>query len=82
MPSNKCMATSIIIVHNHPSGSVEPSRNDFNFTETFIIVSVKKVNYFKVFARQNQKEIDRSCSCRSKAQDAIERLKIDCHQSL
>lgn len=29
----KCMATSVIIVHNHPSGSVEPSRNDLAFTE-------------------------------------------------
>ncbi|HFR3425340.1 TPA: DNA repair protein RadC [Streptococcus suis] len=29
----KSMATSIIIVHNHPSGSVEPSRNDLLFTE-------------------------------------------------
>ncbi len=27
------MATSIIIVHNHPSGSVQPSRNDLLFTE-------------------------------------------------
>lgn len=30
----KCMATSLIIVHNHPSGSVDPSRNDVIFTET------------------------------------------------
>lgn len=30
----KCMATSLIIVHNHPSGSVAPSRNDLKFTET------------------------------------------------
>lgn len=29
----KCMATSIIIVHNHPSGAVEPSKNDLLFTE-------------------------------------------------
>ncbi|HFH9921908.1 RadC family protein [Streptococcus suis] len=29
----KCMATSIIIVHNHPSGSVQPSKNDLLFTE-------------------------------------------------
>lgn len=29
----KSMATSIIIVHNHPSGSVEPSKNDLLFTE-------------------------------------------------
>ncbi|WP_170242744.1 RadC family protein [Streptococcus suis] len=29
----KCMATSIIIVHNHPSGSVQPSKNDVLFTE-------------------------------------------------
>lgn len=29
----KCMATSIIIVHNHPSGSVQPSKNDILFTE-------------------------------------------------
>ena len=28
----KCMATSIIIVHNHPSGSVQPSKNDLLFT--------------------------------------------------
>lgn len=27
------MATSIIIVHNHPSGSVQPSKNDLLFTE-------------------------------------------------
>ena len=30
----KCMATSIIIVHNHPSGSVQPSKNDLVFTES------------------------------------------------
>lgn len=30
----KYMATSIIIVHNHPSGFVQPSRNDIRFTET------------------------------------------------
>ncbi|MBF0776157.1 hypothetical protein BVE84_06075 [Streptococcus azizii] len=30
----KYMATSIIIVHNHPSGFVKPSRNDILFTET------------------------------------------------
>lgn len=29
----KCMATSLIIVHNHPSGSVQPSKNDVLFTE-------------------------------------------------
>jgi len=29
----KCMATSVIIVHNHPSGSVQPSKNDLLFTE-------------------------------------------------
>lgn len=29
----KCMATSVIIVHNHPSGSTEPSKNDLLFTE-------------------------------------------------
>ncbi|MBF0786392.1 MULTISPECIES: DNA repair protein RadC [unclassified Streptococcus] len=30
----KYMATSLIIVHNHPSGFVQPSRNDILFTET------------------------------------------------
>lgn len=29
----KCMATSIIIVHNHPSGTVYPSNQDLVFTE-------------------------------------------------
>ncbi len=29
----KCMATSVIIVHNHPSGSVQPSKNDLTFTK-------------------------------------------------
>ena len=29
----KCMATSVIIVHNHPSGSTQPSKNDRLFTE-------------------------------------------------
>lgn len=29
----KNMATSVIIVHNHPSGSPAPSENDLNFTE-------------------------------------------------
>lgn len=29
----KCMATSLIIVHNHPSGAISPSRNDAIFTE-------------------------------------------------
>ncbi|MBY5034584.1 DNA repair protein RadC [Streptococcus gallolyticus] len=29
----KCMATSIIIIHNHPSGSVQPSKNDLLFTD-------------------------------------------------
>lgn len=29
----KCMATSIIIIHNHPSGSVLPSKNDMLFTD-------------------------------------------------
>lgn len=29
----KNMATSVIIVHNHPSGSPTPSENDLNFTE-------------------------------------------------
>lgn len=29
----KCMATSVIIVHNHPSGSIDPSRHDILFTE-------------------------------------------------
>ncbi|MGT2911831.1 RadC family protein [Streptococcus cameli] len=28
----KCMATSVVVVHNHPSGMVEPSRNDIDFT--------------------------------------------------
>ncbi|MBF0818842.1 RadC family protein [Streptococcus acidominimus] len=30
----KYMATSLIIVHNHPSGRVQPSRNDILFTKT------------------------------------------------
>lgn len=29
----KNMATSMILVHNHPSGTVEPSDNDLRFTE-------------------------------------------------
>lgn len=29
----KNMATSLIIVHNHPSGSASPSENDLHFTE-------------------------------------------------
>ncbi|RCW17796.1 hypothetical protein CAC02_00795 [Streptococcus gallolyticus] len=29
----KNMATSVIIVHNHPSGSPEPSENDLKFTQ-------------------------------------------------
>ncbi|MTB63973.1 DNA repair protein RadC [Streptococcus sp. zg-86] len=29
----KSMATSLIIVHNHPSGFVQPSQNDLAFTE-------------------------------------------------
>ena len=29
----KNMATSVIIVHNHPSGSPEPSENDLQFTQ-------------------------------------------------
>lgn len=29
----KNMATSVIIVHNHPSGSLEPSENDLQFTQ-------------------------------------------------
>lgn len=29
----KNMATSIIIAHNHPSGSIYPSKNDIRFTE-------------------------------------------------
>ncbi|RLV44454.1 hypothetical protein DIX43_04980 [Streptococcus iniae] len=29
----KNMATSLIIVHNHPSGSTEPSENDYHFTD-------------------------------------------------
>lgn len=29
----KNMATSLIIAHNHPSGSVQPSQNDCRFTE-------------------------------------------------
>lgn len=29
----KCMATSLIVVHNHPSGTVTPSKNDRLFTE-------------------------------------------------
>lgn len=29
----KNMATSVIIVHNHPSGSPEPSENDLRFTQ-------------------------------------------------
>ncbi|HFI0234527.1 TPA: DNA repair protein RadC [Streptococcus suis] len=29
----KNMATSVIIVHNHPSGSVQPSKNDLLFTQ-------------------------------------------------
>lgn len=29
----KNMATSLIICHNHPSGSIEPSQNDINFTK-------------------------------------------------
>lgn len=29
----KYMATSLIVVHNHPSGSIEPSENDKQFTE-------------------------------------------------
>mgnify|MGYP000907276420 CR=1 FL=1 len=28
----RCNATSIVVAHNHPSGSVEPSGNDRNFT--------------------------------------------------
>ena len=30
----KNMATSLIVSHNHPSGSIEPSREDNKFTET------------------------------------------------
>ncbi|MFU2164187.1 RadC family protein [Streptococcus pluranimalium] len=29
----KNMATSLILVHNHPSGTVDPSENDLRFTE-------------------------------------------------
>lgn len=29
----KNMATSLIVVHNHPSGVTEPSQNDYQFTE-------------------------------------------------
>lgn len=29
----KNMATSLIICHNHPSGSIEPSQNDIHFTQ-------------------------------------------------
>lgn len=29
----KNMATSLIVVHNHPSGSIDPSPNDYAFTE-------------------------------------------------
>ncbi|GAA0055316.1 UNVERIFIED_CONTAM: DNA repair protein RadC [Streptococcus canis] len=29
----KNMATSLIVVHNHPSGSIEPSSNDYGFTK-------------------------------------------------
>ena len=28
----KCLASSIIIVHNHPSGTLSPSENDINIT--------------------------------------------------
>lgn len=27
------MATSLIVVHNHPSGEAYPSRNDIDFTQ-------------------------------------------------
>ncbi|VGQ25336.1 RadC family protein [Streptococcus pyogenes] len=29
----KNMATSLIVIHNHPSGNIEPSSNDYCFTE-------------------------------------------------
>ncbi|MFC5630615.1 MULTISPECIES: RadC family protein [Streptococcus] len=29
----KHMATSLIVIHNHPSGVTEPSENDFHFTD-------------------------------------------------
>lgn len=32
----KCLATSIIIVHNHPSGSLDPSSQDVKLTKRFI----------------------------------------------
>lgn len=35
----KQMAHSIILVHNHPSGSLQPSKNDLNFTNKVIEIS-------------------------------------------
>lgn len=32
----RCNATSIVVAHNHPSGSVEPSGNDRDFTRTLM----------------------------------------------
>ena len=32
----RCNATSIVVAHNHPSGSVEPSGNDRDFTRALM----------------------------------------------
>jgi len=32
----KANASSIILVHNHPSGNIQPSQNDINLTKTIV----------------------------------------------
>ena len=42
----ECFASSFICVHNHPSGSCEPSVNDRNFTKDILNVSKSiKINF-------------------------------------
>ncbi len=48
----KHLACQIIVAHNHPSGSLEPSKDDLDITKRFVeagkILSIEVVDYIIV----------------------------------
>jgi len=48
-PAIECLATSVILAHNHPSGEVEPSKNDIELTKKLIeagnIIGIRLVDH-------------------------------------
>ena len=48
----KCSANSVILVHNHPSGSVEPSDEDYRVNKVLVeageLVGIKVIDHLVV----------------------------------